>query len=346
MFSIGTINDKIQIVTSSGADIDVTVTYNDFALIDVGPINITQASNGQQFTAITTATTTDILAAPGENTSRAVRRISVRNIDGASSNTIYLQLNINGVVYLITPSVPLASGEQYEYESGTGWRRLDANGLTMGSGTTGADGLGYGGTSVTSLAIGTGTKAFTTQTGLAYIAGQRVRAVYDTSNYMEGLVTSYTGGVLTISVDTILGSGTYANWSFGIAGSAGTTPTYYGTSVNNLTITGGTQTFDTQSGLGYTVGQRVRLTANGSNFMEGEITDYTGTVMEIEVDYKRGSGSFSSWVLSPTTEQIIPDGGATGFLVGKASSADYDYTLIDPTSLGGGADILQVQIFS
>ena len=52
------------------------------------------------------------------------------------------------------------------------------------SGTTGAAvldftipaGEGYGGTSTTSLAIGTGSKAFTTQSGLAYTAGARVRA--------------------------------------------------------------------------------------------------------------------------------------------------------------------------
>lgn len=346
MFSISGINQKLQIVTSSGADIDVTITYNDFALIDVGPINITQASNGEQFTAITTATTTDVLSAPGENISRAIHRVSIRNIDGASTNTVYVLINDNSTLRLITPSVPLAAGELYEYESGTGWRRIDSNGLTMGSGTTGADGLGYGGTSVTSITIGTGTKAFTTQTGLAYVAGQRVRVIHDTSNYVEGLVTSYTGGVLTVDVDAILGSGTYTSWAIGIAGEHGSSPTYYGTSANSLTIAGGSITFDTQAGLAYTVGQRVRLTYNSANYMEGLITAYSGNSMSVTVDYKGGSGSYNSWILSPSTEQHLPDGGTTGYLVGKASSSDYDYTLIDPASLGGGADILQVQIFS
>lgn len=73
----------------------------------------------------------------------------------------------------------------------------------------------YSSTSTTSLAIATGSKVFTTQTSLAWQAGERVRATSDANaaNYMEGVVASYTGTTLTLTIDTIGGSGTLADWS-------------------------------------------------------------------------------------------------------------------------------------
>ncbi|WP_454629507.1 hypothetical protein [Bradyrhizobium cenepequi] len=80
----------------------------------------------------------------------------------------------------------------------------------------------YGGTSTTSLAIGAGLKAFTTQANLAYQSGARVRATStaNTSNWMEGVAT-YSGTALTISADKISGSGTHADWNFNIVGEPG-----------------------------------------------------------------------------------------------------------------------------
>jgi len=69
-----------------------------------------------------------------------------------------------------------------------------------------------------SLVIGTGAKTFTTQTGLAYVAGMRVRAtdVANAANYMEGTVTSYTTGTgaLVMGIDRIGGAGTtISSWT-------------------------------------------------------------------------------------------------------------------------------------
>lgn len=82
----------------------------------------------------------------------------------------------------------------------------------------------FGGTSATSTAIGTGSKAFTTQRGLAYTPGCRVRiasAANPTTKYMEGVVTAYSGTTLTVTIDTIASSGTYTDWEFSIAGNPG-----------------------------------------------------------------------------------------------------------------------------
>jgi len=78
-------------------------------------------------------------------------------------------------------------------------------------------GSGYGGTSTTSLSISTGSKTFTTQSGLAYVVGSRVRAA-SSSNWMEGICTAYSGSSLTINVDKVAGSGTFSAWNFSITG--------------------------------------------------------------------------------------------------------------------------------
>lgn len=83
-------------------------------------------------------------------------------------------------------------------------------------------------TSTTSLAIGAGTKAFTTQTTKAFLVGMFVQAFSQANhaNYMYGTVVSYTGGVLTLDVTDIGGSGTFTDWllfTSGVRGGTGAT---------------------------------------------------------------------------------------------------------------------------
>jgi hypothetical protein len=91
------------------------------------------------------------------------------------------------------------------------------------TGNTGATGPGYQATSATSFLIGTGSKAFTTQAGLAYTVGARVRASSNANgaNYMEGLATAYSGTTLTVNVSKVAGSGTFADWNINVAGDPG-----------------------------------------------------------------------------------------------------------------------------
>lgn len=70
-------------------------------------------------------------------------------------------------------------------------------------------------TSTTSLAIGTGTKVFTTQTGLTwYTAGHLFFAGSTGSpgNYFMGTVTSYSGTTLTANITEAVGSGSFTDW--------------------------------------------------------------------------------------------------------------------------------------
>ncbi|NBS69597.1 hypothetical protein EBT31_11895, partial [bacterium] len=96
-------------------------------------------------------------------------------------------------------------------------------------------GIGYYGlTSSSSVAIGTGTKTFTTNlnsTNTAFTVGSRVRVAYppDPTYFMEGNITAFSGTTLTIYSDVYGGSGTLANWSFTSVGSAGVTSISGGT---------------------------------------------------------------------------------------------------------------------
>jgi hypothetical protein len=81
----------------------------------------------------------------------------------------------------------------------------------------------FAGTSTTSLAIGSGSKTFTTQSGEQYSTGIWMTAVSaaDPANYMFGEVTSYSGTTLIIDVQVTGGSGTHADWNLSLAGPRG-----------------------------------------------------------------------------------------------------------------------------
>lgn len=96
------------------------------------------------------------------------------------------------------------------------------------SGVTGTAGAGYRATSVSSVAIaGSGAQSFTTQSGLAYSAGARVRVTdsSNTANWMEGIVTSYSGTMLQFTADLSSGSGTISSWNINLAGEQGASST-------------------------------------------------------------------------------------------------------------------------
>lgn len=67
------------------------------------------------------------------------------------------------------------------------------------------------------VTIALGSATFAVQSGLAISVGRRVRAsvispVDDTTQFVEGPVTSYSGSALVINVDAIGGNSTYSSW--------------------------------------------------------------------------------------------------------------------------------------
>ncbi len=79
------------------------------------------------------------------------------------------------------------------------------------------------GTSVSSVAIGVGSKSFTTQTGKFFDAGMwlLITSGADPTNYFHGYSTSYVGAGLTVMVTNIGGSGTFADWTIRVSGTQG-----------------------------------------------------------------------------------------------------------------------------
>lgn len=81
------------------------------------------------------------------------------------------------------------------------------------------------GTSVTSLAIGTGSKVFTVvESDRGWGVGARVHISSDanpTIDWMDGVVTAYADPTLTVSVDLTSGSGTHADWTINLSGQPG-----------------------------------------------------------------------------------------------------------------------------
>lgn len=94
-----------------------------------------------------------------------------------------------------------------------------ASTATSAAATAAAAGTGITGTSTTSLAIGTGSKNLTIETGRDFVAGMPVRigqaGANANVNHMDGDVTSYDAGTgaLVVNVTAIGGTGTFAGWS-------------------------------------------------------------------------------------------------------------------------------------
>lgn len=76
-------------------------------------------------------------------------------------------------------------------------------------------------TSVSSLAIGTGSKTLTVAASKSYVVGMTVKIAYttDASKWMLGEVTAYNSGTgsMTVAVRTVNSSGTFATWTTSLA---------------------------------------------------------------------------------------------------------------------------------
>lgn len=197
------------------------------------------------------------------------------------------------------------------------------------------------GTSTTSTTIGTGSKVFTTQAGMALQVGQvvRVARAADATAYMVGAITAYTGTSLTVNVSYTNGSGTFTDWNVsisgdrGAAGTNGTTPVVTTTSASSHIIGTGSKVFTTAAALSVPVGDVLRIwsVANPLNYMVGAVTAIAGTSLTVNVTETGGSGTFTDWVIAygafrGNNGSGVPVGGTTGQALVKASNTDYDVT--------------------
>lgn len=129
MIILAATTDKIQLTTSAAATIDVHASYVDASTAD--PPVVTDVN--RQNTAITTATTTDIVAAPGASTTRNVKALHIRNKHASTACDVTVIFDQNGTDFEIHKA-SLAAGEALEYVDGVGFFEITAPLTRLASG--------------------------------------------------------------------------------------------------------------------------------------------------------------------------------------------------------------------
>ena len=210
-------------------------------------------------------------------------------------------------------------------------------------------GIGYQGlTSTTSVLIATGSKVFTTNftnSQTAFAIGTRVRVAYSSTpaNFMEGVVTAFSGTTFTVLVDSIGGSGTFASWTISVAGiqgsngvtsfsgnSTGLTPATATTGAITLAgilvgANGGTGVANT--GKTFTIGGN--FTTSGAFTTTLTVTANTSLTLPI-------SGTVLSSVTAPTANPITGTPSASNYLRGDGTWATFTTGTVTSVGFTGG----------
>lgn len=138
--------DKLQLLTSAAASIDVQANYIEAVKITGALVDI-----NRQNTNITTGTTTDVLAAPASSNGRTLKGMTIRNKDAALTCDVTVIYNANGTLCELHRAT-LTPGDCLEYVEGIGWVILTAGLLTSAVYASSDQAIGA---SVTALITGT-----------------------------------------------------------------------------------------------------------------------------------------------------------------------------------------------
>lgn len=106
--------DKLQLVTSAAVTVDVHASVMDHTL------STDNVEGAKQNTAITTATTTDIVAAPAAGTTRNVKGLLIRNKHATTSVDVTVVFDQNGTDFELHKTT-LRAGECLEFVEGVGF---------------------------------------------------------------------------------------------------------------------------------------------------------------------------------------------------------------------------------
>lgn len=112
MINLVLTTDKLQVIHGTTSTLDVHVSFVDY--------NGTTVVPGKQNTALTTAATTDVCAAPASSTYRNVKSINIRNKDASIPTTVLVQFNANATICELYKTT-VRAGECLQYVEGVGW---------------------------------------------------------------------------------------------------------------------------------------------------------------------------------------------------------------------------------
>jgi hypothetical protein len=187
-----------------------------------------------------------------------------------------------------------------------------------------AQAINYNTSSLTSMAIGTGSKTFTAEIDGIQQVGQFViiAANADPTKYMAGQITSYdpTDGEMIVNVTAVGGAGTYADWNIAVtpAGDIGTLSAVSFTGSGNdiltgtmplsklVNATGASMLIGRISGSGGGAWSQITLGANLSMSAGGVLSVSSGTAT-------LGDGDYGDVVVSGTGTAIAIDNNAVTF---------------------------------
>lgn len=148
MIILSTINDTLELITSSTANIDYYVAYVDITTTTFAP----SSTQG----AISSATTTTILSAPSASTQRQIKLITIVNKHATASNNITLQKDVSATNYQITGTYTLSAGDSLRCDVDGNIQIFDKNGRLK---TNDTDTIGYTGFPFEFHKIGTASEA-------------------------------------------------------------------------------------------------------------------------------------------------------------------------------------------
>ena len=126
MIILKSITDTLEVLTGTGAHLDISVSFVDRTTTTFNP--------DTQEAKPTSATTTTIVGAPAAATQRQIKAISIRNIDSISQ-IITVKKNLNTTTYIITPTLTLLAGEMLYYSDVNGWTVYGVDGVIKPSET-------------------------------------------------------------------------------------------------------------------------------------------------------------------------------------------------------------------
>jgi hypothetical protein len=109
--------DKIQVITGQAVTVSVHASYVDY--------NGSAITPGRLNTAISTATTTDVVASPGASVQRNVKTLSVRNKHASSAVTVTIQ-HTDGSTVIELDKRLLGPGASILYDEGQGFVPLSS----------------------------------------------------------------------------------------------------------------------------------------------------------------------------------------------------------------------------
>jgi hypothetical protein len=95
------------------------------------------------------------------------------------------------------------------------------------------------------------------------------------------------------------------------------------TSSTSASVSTGSKTFTTQSGLGYTATSQVSIVdSTGYGYLYGTVTSYSGTSLVVNITFAYGTGSFTSWRITQLPNSSWP--GGQGVWIAQVPVSDGD----------------------